>query len=115
MDDYKEILAEKINQNFNMNIDKSALSSVLSREEFLDLINQYDEEDFSLGDRTKEELSGFFENVTNKKFRITLHNHSTFSDGRLSPEEFILQAVKYADSVAADTTPDAKPPFMIAL
>ena len=38
--------------------------------------------------------------VRNKTFRISLHNHTDKSDGKMSVQQLLNQAAKYADEVA---------------
>lgn len=113
---YRELIAKGLKNKFGIDIKSRNLKSILGIEEFRDLIKKYSPSDFSLGNPRSEDPKDFFKNVTECKFRISLHSHSVFSDGRLTPQEFIDMSVKYADKVARKLPKeDAKPPFVIAL
>ena len=65
----------------------------------------------------KKEISPevFYKNLIDGNFRVSLHTHSNFSDGKASVEEFLECARKYADKVAKLNKNDGLPPFTIAL
>src|SRR5574344_804356 len=109
MDNYKKILAK------NIDCSEEALKSVLSPTEFKELIFKYIPENFSVGNPLSPDNKIFFQNVTKGDFRVTLHNHTFFSDGRMSPTEFIEMAVNYANKVAKIHKNEEIPPFTIAL
>lgn len=52
-------------------------------------LNNLEPENFIVGDN--------FENVISGRFRINLHIHTEYSDGRFSVQELLDQAVKYAE------------------
>lgn len=109
MDTYKKILAE------NLKCNEQDLTPILSPDEFKDLIFKFKPENFSVGSPLSSDNKIFFQNVTKGDFRVTLHNHSFFSDGRMSPAEFIEMAVNYANKVAKIHKNEEIPPFTIAL
>ena len=62
------------------------------------------------------ELNGVF----NKTFRASMHNHTTYSDGRMSIQELLDQSAEYADVVAEKIKNNtnieaANAPFTIAI
>ena len=115
-DSYKTLLVQGLKDKFNMDIKKEQLQSVMGADEFRETIKKYSPEDFSLGNPLSKDSKEFFKNVTEGKFRVTLHNHSTFSDGLMSPQNFIDMASQYADKVAKKLSQsDTRPPFIIAL
>lgn len=115
-DTFKKSLVNGLKAKFNIDTKVENLKSVLSPDEFIQLISQYSKEDFSIGNPLSEDTNEFFKNVIDGKFRITLHGHTVFSDGHFTPEDFINQAAIYADKVARKLPSDDKrPAFVIAL
>lgn len=114
-DDYKIKLVKGLKELYGISVDESALDSVVSPAEFRQFINTYSPDDFSVGDYNCPDFKNFFKNVTDGNFRITLHGHSDFSDGRMTPVQFIDQAAKYGDKLAKKWSNDVLPPFLIAL
>lgn len=113
---YKSQLIDGLKNKYDIEVTESSLNSILSPEEFIKLIYQYKPEDYSVGNYLSENYNDFFKNATDGKFRITLHNHTDFSDGYMTPEQFINQAAAYADKVAKFLpNSDLRPPFVIAL
>jgi len=105
---YKQILAE------NLSCSVENLSSVVSPTEFIELINKYKPENFYTGDFLSENFDELYQNVLNKTFRINLHMHTVESDGRLTVEELLNQAVVYAENVKSKINDDL-PAFVISI
>lgn len=113
---YKDFLIKGLKEKFNINVKNENLKSVMGADEFKNTIKKYSPEDFSIGNHLSNDPKEVFKNVIDGKFRVTLHNHSNFSDGRLSAQEFIDMAAQYADKVAKKLPEtDKRPPFIIAL
>ena len=97
------------------------LKSIVAPNEFKTLIKKFKPEHFKLGMQVSEtkaqnvSLEEFYKNVINGDFRVSLHTHSNFSDGKATVEEFLESARKYADKVAKLNKNDGLPPFTIAL
>lgn len=83
------------------------LNSVMGKSQLKKLLDEFTAEDFS--------IKNDFEGARNMTFRVNLHNHTQFSDGKLSVADFLEQARKYADRIAANKPADNKPPFTIAI
>ena len=83
------------------------LNSVMGKSQLQKLLDEFTPADFSIG---KD-----FDGARNMTFRVNLHNHTTASDGKLTVEQFLEQARKYADRIAQNTQSDDKPPFTIAI
>ena len=83
------------------------LNSVMGKSQLQKLLDEFTPVDFSIG---KD-----FDGARNMTFRVNLHNHTTASDGKLTVEQFLEQARKYADRIAQNTQSDDKPPFTIAI
>lgn len=83
------------------------LNSVMGKSQLQKLLDEFTPADFSIG---KD-----FDGARNMTFRVNLHNHTTASDGKLTVEQFLEQARKYADRIAQNTQFDDKPPFTIAI
>lgn len=64
------------------------LTPILTPNELKELLKTAKPENFSTGVN--------FENVLNGTFRINLHMHTTFSDGKMSPKAVLDQAAEYA-------------------
>lgn len=99
----------------------SSLKSIVAPNEFAKLIKKYKPEHFRVGmqvSKTSAEnipTEKFYENLINGDFRVSLHTHSNFSDGKATVVEFLDSARKYADKVAKMNKKDGLPPLMIAL
>ena len=97
------------------------LTSIVSPKQFSKLIQQFKPYHFNAGLQVSEKkasaysLDEFYKNSINGNFRVSLHTHSNFSDGKASPELFLENAQKYADKVASMNKNDDLPPFTIAL
>lgn len=98
-----------------------ALQSIISPNQFKVLIKNFKPEHFNAGLQISEKkaanmsLEEFYKNSVAGNFRVSLHTHSNFSDGKATVEEFLECARKYADKVAAMKKNDNLPPFTIAL
>jgi len=113
---YKKALLEALKkEGINCKIDD--LKSVVGKEEFLELIRKFKPEHFQSGMQTSKSypLSEFYKNSVNGDFRVSLHTHSNFSDGKATPEEFLECARKYAQKVKKMGKKDNIPFFTIAL
>lgn len=97
------------------------LKSIVAPDEFKTLIKKFKPEHFRVGMQVSEAkaqnipLEEFYKNTINGDFRVSLHTHSNFSDGKATVEEFLESARKYADKVAKLNKNDGLPPFTIAL
>lgn len=109
---------QKALQNEGVNVSLSSLESIVGPEEFCQLVKKFKPSHFRAGLQTSKSdipLEKFYENAINGEFRVSLHTHSNFSDGKAAPEEFLECARKYADKVAKLNKNDKLPPFTIAL
>ena len=112
----KQIISALENNGIKTSVD--SLNSVVGPEEFKHIINKFKPEQFRAGLQTaKSDIPAekFFANSINGDFRVSLHTHSNFSDGKATPEEFLECARRYADKVAKLNKNDNLPPFTIAL
>ena len=105
---YKQVLAE------NLDCSVGNLASIVGPAEFVSLINKYTPENFYTGDFLSKNFDELYENVLNQTFRINLHMHTVESDGRLTAEELLNQAVVYAENVKSKTNDDL-PAFVISI
>ncbi|MEW5818921.1 MAG: hypothetical protein AB1782_01905 [Cyanobacteriota bacterium] len=92
--EYREELAK------NLGCKADRLGSVVGTEELKDIVSKLSPDNFSVGDD--------FANVNNGTHKVNLHIHTIESDGNMTVEELLNQAVEYADKVK-------DPPFIIAL
>ena len=94
------------------------MDSIVGPEEFKSLVRKFKPEHYQAGLQTaQKEISPevFYKNLIDGNFRVSLHTHSNFSDGKASVEEFLECARKYADKVAKLNKNDGLPAFTIAL
>ena len=87
--------------------DEYKLASIVGKSQLTDLLNVYTPRDFYLG----ENLSG----VKNLSYKVNLHNHTVYSDGKMTIEELLEQSRKWADKIADFNRNDSKPPFVLAI
>ena len=75
------------------------MKSVIGEKELAYIIKKYDKhpEKYMSDIETARDQKG----VENLTYRAGLHSHTTFSDGKLTPEETLNQAAEYADKVKA--------------
>jgi len=106
--EYKKILAE------NISCPVENLSSIVAPAEFINLLKKYAPENFYTGDFLSENFEELYKNVLDKTFRINLHMHTVESDGIISVEELLNQAVIYADNVKSKIS-DELPAFVISI
>lgn len=109
---------QKSLQKEGINVQATSLSSIVGPEEFSQLVKKFKPIHFQAGLQTSKSdipLEKFYENAIKGDFRVSLHTHSNFSDGKATPEEFLECARKYADKVAKLNKNDGLPPFTIAL
>lgn len=109
---------QKSLQKEGINISTNSLNSIVGAEEFSQLVKKFKSSHFRAGLQTANSnvpLETFYENAIKGGFRVSLHTHSNFSDGKATPEEFLECARKYADKVAKLNKNDGLPPFTIAL
>lgn len=83
------------------------LASITGEAQLTSILKNATAQDFAVG----ENLSG----VKNRTLRINLHNHTTASDGKLTPAEILEQARKWADEIVAKHGNDNKPPFVLGI
>ena len=104
-----------------INVEIENLKSIVAPDEFKTLIKKFKPEHFQVGMQISEKgannipLEKFYKNAIDGNFRVSLHTHSDFSDGKASIEEFLDSARKYADKIAKMNKNDDLPPFTIAL
>ncbi len=73
-----------------LGVKSDCLKSILAPDELINILKKEAKlENFSLGEN--------FENILNGNFRINLHIHTKNSDGNLSVDQILNQAVKYAE------------------
>ncbi len=109
---------QKSLQKEGINVSTNSLNSIVGAEEFSQLVKKFKSSHFRAGLQTANStvpLEVFYENAIKGDFRVSLHTHSNFSDGKATPEEFLECARKYADKVAKLKKNDGLPPFTIAL
>lgn len=106
--EYKRILAE------NLCCPEKNLSSIVAPLQFINLLKKYTPENFYTGDFLSENFEELYRNILNKTFRINLHMHTVESDGIISVEELLDQAVIYAEGVKSKIKDDL-PPFVISI
>lgn len=115
--DFKKELVKSL-QAEGISVSPNALDSVVGPQKFKELVSKFKPSQFRAGLQTSKSnipLEEFYANSINGDFRVSLHTHSNFSDGKATPEEFIECARKYADKVAKLKKKDDLPPFTIAL
>ena len=106
---------------FGIDVKIDSLQSIVAPDAFSELIKKFKPEHFNAGLQisqatlNKKTLDEFYKNAVEGNFRVSLHTHSNFSDGKATVEEFLDNAVKYADKVAAMNKNDGLPPLTIAL
>jgi len=83
------------------------LASITGEHQLSEILKNATPQDFAVG----ENLSG----VKNRTLRINLHNHTTASDGKLTPAEILEQARKWADEIVTKHGKDEKPPFVFGI
>lgn len=91
---YRSLLATQINAS------KEDLFPVLGPDQLCDILKASKFENFSVGEN--------FEHTKKGIFKLNLHIHTYDSDGDMSVESLLDQAVKYADSLA-------EPPFVFTI
>ncbi len=102
---YRKALAEGLKAAYKgMNISSDALKSVMGTHELKYILKNEPAENFSTG--------ASFKNVLNGTFRINLHMHTFHSDGNMSVQELLDQAVKYA---AFRKTKGKTDPFIVSI
>lgn len=84
----------------NLRCKPDALMSVLGEQEFKDLLSKLKSQDYVVGDN--------YANVDKGLIKANLHTHTTDSDGRITVETLLEQAVKYADRMK-------NPPFIFSV
>ena len=95
---YKNIIEGLKKEGINVKME--SLQSVVAPDEFKTLIKKYKPEHFKAGLQISEKLAKdvsaeeFFKNAIDGKFRVSLHTHSNFSDGKATIEEFLESATK---------------------
>ena len=109
---------QKSLQQEGVNVSLDALNSIVGPEEFNNLVKKFKPSHYRAGLQTSKPdipVESFYKNAINGDFRVSLHTHSNYSDGKATPEEFLECARKYADKVAKLNKNDRLPPFTIAL
>ena len=100
------------------------LRSIMGPEEYKKILIDFSDspEHYSPGASLITEIKDGYDmsGKISKKYRASLHNHTTHSDGRMSIKEILDQAAEYADDIVRTTskTPDLKAPhapFTIAI
>lgn len=99
---YYKTLAKGISLNEG---EEYKLASITGSSQLTEILQKATAQDFAIG----ENLLG----VKNRTLRINLHNHTTASDGKLTPAQMLEQARKWANEVVAVHGNDGKSPFVI--
>ena len=116
---YNSIISSLNSDGIKVGID--ALKSIVAPDQFNKLVRKFKPEHFQAGkqiSKVKAEgmsLDEFYKNAVDGNFRVSLHTHSNYSDGKATVEEFLECARRYADKVASNNKNDGLPPFTIAL
>lgn len=105
---YRKLLAE------NLSCPVENLNSIVGSNEFKKLLSRYTPENFYTGDFLSENFDELYKNILDKTFRINLHMHTVESDGIISVEELLNQAVSYAQRVKSKINDDL-PAFVISI
>ena len=93
-DDYRKNLANGLKSEYGINVSPDSLKSVLGAQELAYLLkNELKPENFSIGEN--------FQNINDGRFRVNLHMHTNYSDGKMSPKKLLDQTKKYAEYRAA--------------
>ncbi len=109
---YKVALIKGLLENFNIKVTLDELSSIVAPDELRELLKKFKPVDYMTGKLQPEHL---FDNVKTKTYRVNLHSHTNFSDGRMSVGDFLDQSAAYADEVAKANTKDDLPPYTTAI
>ena len=111
----KNIVKALKKEGINCNI--KSLKSITAPGEFRELVSKFKPEHYQAGMQTGKKLTldEFYKNSIDGNFRVSLHTHSNFSDGKATVEEFLDCAEKYAKKVKKMNKNDNLPPFTIAL
>lgn len=91
---YRSNLAKRIN------CDPSTLMPIIGPDEFSSILSKYTYDNFDPGRK--------FENLKDETFRANLHIHTTESDGEMTIESLLNQAVEYSEKLT-------EPPFLFAI
>lgn len=120
-----ETYANKLLQSLNVKAPNAdILSPILGGEKYKAIIQAFSDspQAYTSGPSLLSKVEDGYplDGVINRTFRISAHNHTTHSDGKLNIERFLNQAAAYADQVAKTLkdTPDAiakDAPFTIAI
>ena len=116
---YKKLQHALLKEGIHVNL--KALKNIVAPHEFKTLVAKFKQEDFQAGmfasyadaERIPDEV--FYKNAIDGNFRVSLHSHSTASDGKATPLEVLECARKYADKVANLHKNEEIPPFTFAL
>ena len=101
-----------------------SIQSILGEQEFKSTITKFSAlpKAYTPGNSliTKTQDEYILDGVKNKTFRISLHNHTTHSDGKMNIKELLEQAANYADEVYNHNKNNTKvvaqeAPFTIAI
>lgn len=114
---YKEALISGLKDTFSLSVSPEALESVAGPDEFKSLLKKFTQKDFAVGKYFKKitPLKDAFENILRGLYRVNLHIHTVFSDGKLTLEDFLRQSFIYANKVAKENKPDDLPPYTTAI
>ncbi|MCQ2754008.1 MAG: hypothetical protein MJ231_03055, partial [bacterium] len=118
--DFHKSIAESL-KKCGIEVTSDSLKSIVAPDEFSSLIKKFKPEHFNASLQISEaraankSLEEFYKNAIDGNFRVSLHTHSNFSDGKATVEEFLDCATKYADKVASMGKNDGLPPLTIAL
>ena len=119
LDYYNNIISALQQDGIKVGID--ALKSIVAPDQFNKLVRKFKPEHFQAGKQISKvkaigmSLDEFYKNAVDGNFRVSLHTHSNYSDGKATVEEFLECARRYADKVASKNKNDGLPPFTIAL
>lgn len=114
---YKRIISEfpedekyykTLAQSINLSPDETyKLSPITGPRQLQSILQKASAQDFYLGQN--------LEGVKNRTLRINIHNHTTASDGKLSPKELIEQGARWADKIRKVQGNDGKPAFVLGI
>jgi len=115
--EYRLQLVKELKDKYNVDATAENLRSIVGVQELKDIIGKLKPEHFSTGDLNSTKFEEIYKNALEGNFRVSLHAHTTHSDGRLKVEQFLDQSAQYADKVAKlkKDTNEEIPPFIIAI
>lgn len=86
---YRQALAQGVSGILGRDIKEEALSSVMTREEFLNVLPTLKKENYVANSK----------NICDGIFRADLHSHTVHSDGKISVKDFLDEVSTYSEQV----------------